>query len=68
MRPGIRKLVVLNPRAYKGGSGHTTFYLLIPKDIAEALDIKPDDTFILNMEQKDGDIVLSYKRVKELKI
>jgi bifunctional DNA-binding transcriptional regulator/antitoxin component of YhaV-PrlF toxin-antitoxin module len=56
----------MKPRVYKGGRpGKTTYYLLIPKDIVEALGISPNDEFILNVEQKDGELVLAYKRIKK---
>ena len=56
----------MKPRVYKGGRpGHNTFYLLIPKDVVDSLGIKPDDDFILNVEQKDGEITLCYRRVKK---
>ena len=56
----------MKPRVYKGGKpGHKTFYFLIPKDIVEALGINSDDEFILNVEQKDGEITLCYKRMKK---
>jgi len=58
----------MKPRIYKGGraGNHKTYYFLIPKDVVEALGIKPDDDFILNVEQKDGEITLCYKRVKKI--
>lgn len=55
----------MKPRVYKGGNGHYTFYLLIPKDVVESLNISPNDEFLLNVEQKDGELVLMYKRVKK---
>ena len=56
----------MKPRVYKGGRpGHNTFYLLIPKDVVDSLGIKPSDDFILNVEQKDGELTLCYKRVKK---
>ena len=56
----------MKPRVYKGGRpGHSTFYLLIPKDIVDALGIKSDDDFILGVEKKDSEIILCYKRVKK---
>jgi bifunctional DNA-binding transcriptional regulator/antitoxin component of YhaV-PrlF toxin-antitoxin module len=56
----------MKPRVYKGGRpGHNTYYLLIPKDVVEALGISPDDEFILNVEQKDGELILSYRRIKK---
>jgi len=62
----IRPLYIMKPRVYKGGRpGHNTFYLLIPKDVVDSLGIKPDDDFILNVEQKDGELTLCYRRVKK---
>jgi len=62
----IRPLYNMKPRVYKGGRpGHNTFYLLIPKDVVDSLGIKPDDDFILNVEQKDGELTLCYRRVKK---
>jgi len=56
----------MKPRVYKGGSpGHNTFYLLVPKDVVEALGIKPDDEFILNVEQKNDELVLLYRRIRK---
>ncbi|BCU70820.1 AbrB/MazE/SpoVT family DNA-binding domain-containing protein [Stygiolobus caldivivus] len=56
----------MKPRVYKGGRpGHTTYYLLIPKDIVDSLGITPEDDFVLNTEIKDGEITLCYKRVKK---
>ncbi|MCI4456207.1 MAG: AbrB/MazE/SpoVT family DNA-binding domain-containing protein [Sulfolobus sp.] len=56
----------MKPRVYKTGKpGQYTYYLLIPKDVVKALEIKPDDDFILNVEQKDGELVLTYRRVKK---
>jgi len=56
----------MKPRVYKGGRpGHSTFYLLIPKDIVDALGIKSDDDFILGVEKKDSEIILCYKRVNK---
>ena len=56
----------MKPRVYKGGNpGHNTYYLLVPKDVVEALGIKPDDEFILNVEQKNDELVLLYKRIRK---
>ncbi|WP_016732549.1 hypothetical protein [Saccharolobus islandicus] len=56
----------MKPRVYKGGRpGHVTYYLLIPKDVVDSLGIKSDDDFILNVEQKDGEVILCYKRMKK---
>lgn len=52
-------------RAYKGGNGHYTYYFLVPKDIVESLGIKPNDEFILNVENRDGELALVYKRVRK---
>ena len=56
----------MKPRVYKGGRpGHNTYYLLLPKDVVEALGIRPDDKFILNVEQKNDELVLLYKRIRK---
>jgi len=62
----IRQLYIMKPRVYKGGRpGHNTFYLLIPKDVADSLGIKPDDDFILNVGQKNDELILSYRRIRK---
>lgn len=55
----------MKPHIRKGGKGQETYYLNIPKEIVKSLNIKPDDEFILNVEQKDGDLVLAYRRMKK---
>jgi len=56
----------MKPRVYKGGRpGHNTYYLLLPKDVVEALGIKPDDDFILNVGQKNDELILSYRRIRK---
>ena len=62
----IRRLYIMKPRVYRGGRpGHNTYYLLLPKDVVEALGIKPDDEFILNVEQKNDELVLLYRRIRK---
>jgi len=59
----------MKPRIYKTGKpGQYTYYLLIPKDVVKALGIKPDDDFILNVEQKDDELVLTYRRIKHIEV
>ncbi len=56
----------MKPRGYKSGRpGHQTYYFLIPKDVIKALGIKPDDDFVLNVEQKEDELTLCYRRVKK---
>jgi len=56
----------MKPRVYKAGRpGRQTYYFLIPKDVVEAVGIKSDDEFVLNVEKKDDELTLCYKRVKK---
>ncbi|WWQ60301.1 AbrB/MazE/SpoVT family DNA-binding domain-containing protein [Sulfolobus tengchongensis] len=49
----------------KGGSGDV-YYLRIPRDIVEAFNISKNDEFVLNANfDKDGNLILCYKRVKK---
>ncbi|ACP37358.1 conserved hypothetical protein [Sulfolobus islandicus M.14.25] len=54
----------LKPLAHKKGN-HESLYILIPRDIADVLNITKDDEFILTVETKDGEIILCYKRIKK---
>ncbi|WP_152412021.1 AbrB/MazE/SpoVT family DNA-binding domain-containing protein [Saccharolobus islandicus] len=56
----------MKPRVQRGGKpGQKSFYLNIPADIVRSLNISEEDEFILNVETKDGEITLCYKRVKK---
>ncbi len=42
-----------------------TYYLNVPIDVVRALGISENDEFVLSVENKDGDVMLCYKRVKK---
>ncbi|AAY80845.1 hypothetical protein [Sulfolobus acidocaldarius] len=56
----------MKPLIHKGSKpGQESYYLNIPREIVRALGITSEDEFVLSVENRDGDIVLCYRRVKK---
>lgn len=59
----------MKPHVRKGGrADQLTYYIRIPKEFVKSLNISPNDQFTAELEQKDGEIVIMYKRERKSSI